>query len=502
MGTRARAAAGLAIGGAALAVVLAAGTVTYRAWQDGPVAAEATRIPRERAYAVAVATLEPATVTPTITAYGRLESGRTLELRAPLAGTLVELADAFRDGGAVAAGDLLYRIDPAKLETALALAGTDVAEAEAGLAEARAALELAKLEADAAQQQLELRDQALARQQDLRDRGVATAAELETATLARAAAQQTLINRQQVVAGDEAQLAQAAITLERRRIAETEAARTLADATVTAPFAGVLADVTAEPGGLVSTNEQLAVLIDPTDIEVAFRVTSNQFARLLNDQGSLRKADVVVEVQRGRQITELPAKLDRAGAELAEDKVGRLVFARLVEPDASFVQPGDFVTVRIPERPMDNVATIPAAAATTDGRILLIGADNRLEEVQATLLRHQGDELIVTDVPFGRQYVTARALQLGPGIQVTPAEPVAAGTAAAAPTEGAAEAPAATEADTIALDDDRRAAIVAFIEASEKMKPEKKAQWLEELSRPEVPRATVEKFETMIAEGQ
>ncbi|MCB1349746.1 MAG: hypothetical protein KDK11_14330, partial [Maritimibacter sp.] len=78
MGTRARAAAGLAIGGAALAVVLAAGTVTYRAWQDGPVAAEATRIPRERAYAVAVATLEPATVTPTITAYGRLESGRTL----------------------------------------------------------------------------------------------------------------------------------------------------------------------------------------------------------------------------------------------------------------------------------------------------------------------------------------------------------------------------------------------------------------------------------------
>ena len=212
----------------------------------------------------------------------------------------------------------------------------------------------------------------------------------------------------------------------------------------------------------------------------------------------------MIEVQRGRQITELPAKLDRAGAELAEDKVGRLVFARLVEPDASFVQPGDFVTVRIPERPMDNVATIPAAAATTDGRILLIGADNRLEEVQATLLRHQGDELIVTDVPFGRQYVTARALQLGPGIQVTPAEPVAAGTAAAATDAGAAaEAPAAaTEADTIALDDDRRAAIVAFIEASEKMKPEKKAQWLEELSRPEVPRATVEKFETMIAEGQ
>ncbi|MCB1328347.1 MAG: biotin/lipoyl-binding protein [Maritimibacter sp.] len=151
MGALARAGAGLAISGAAIALVLTAGAITYRAWEQGPVAAEAARTPRERAYAVEIATLEPATVTPNITAYGRLESGRTLELRAPLAGTLVELSDSFRDGGAVAQGNLLYRIDPAKLETALALAGTDVAEAEAGLAEARAALELAKLEAEAAQ---------------------------------------------------------------------------------------------------------------------------------------------------------------------------------------------------------------------------------------------------------------------------------------------------------------------------------------------------------------
>ena len=96
--------------------------------------------------------------------------------------------------------------------------------------------------------------------------------------------------------------------------------------------------------------------------------------------------------------------------------------------------------------------------------------------------------------------MTARALQLGTGIQVTPVAPAAPDAETVAP--AAADTPAAPEADTIALDDDRRAAIVAFIEASEKMKPEKKAQWLEELSRPEVPRATVEKFETMIAEGQ
>jgi len=115
MATLARAGAGLVIGGAALALVLVAGGVLYRAAQDGANLAAETRTPKERAYAVTVATLEAETVTPEITAYGRLASGRTLELRTALAGSLVELSPDFRDGGAVTAGDLLYRIDPAKL---------------------------------------------------------------------------------------------------------------------------------------------------------------------------------------------------------------------------------------------------------------------------------------------------------------------------------------------------------------------------------------------------
>lgn len=498
MASFSRAGFGLAIGGATLALLLSAGGVIYQAFEQRGAGNEAARSPKERAYAVAVDTLEAKTLTPVITVYGRLQSARSLELRTALAGVLVELSNNFRDGGLVAAGELLYRIDPARLETTVALAETDLAEAEAALGEARAGLELARLEADAAQRQLDLRAQSVARQQDLRDRGVATEADLEAATLAAAAAEQTVINRRQVVAGDEARVAQAEITLGRREIALADARRALDDARVTAPFAGLLTDVGAVPGRLVSAGEQLAVLIDPANIEVAFRVTSNQYARLLNAQGVLRKADMTVLVQRGRVVTELPATLDRAGAETADDKIGRLVYARLTDPDPNFVQPGDFVTVRIPERPLEGVASIPATAVTTDGRLLLIGEGDRLEEVTATLLRHQGDSVIVADVPFGRSYVTVRAQQLGPGIQVTP---VAAEAESTQPASTPAPA-AAPEEDTIALDDQRRAAIVAFIEASDKMKPEKREQFLEELSRPQVPRATVERFEAMIAEGQ
>ena len=500
MSTLMRSGLGLAFGGVALALVLTAGGIVYQAIEAGGPAG-ATRTPKVRTYSVEVGTLTAETVTPVITSYGHVVSARSLEIRSAVAGPLVELSADFRDGGAVGQGDLLFRIDPRKLESALSFAKADVAEAEADLAEAKSGLELARLEADAAQKQLDLRDQALARQTDLQQRGVSTATEVEAASLSQAAAEQTLVNRRQVVAAAEARVAQAEITVSRRKTGLVDAARALDDATVTAPFAGVISAPTAIEGRLVSANEILGTLIDPSAMEVAFRLTNTQFTRLLSNSGQLPQTSITVLSQSGRNVTEIDAVLDRAGAEVGDGQIGRLVYARLTSPDPAKIRPGDFVSVRIPERPLADVVSIPSAAATADGRILLIGDDNRLEEFQATPVRNQGDTLVVTGVPFGRQYVLARALQLGDGIQVTPVE-------VAAASETPADAPAATEAAapaapaTIALDEDRRAAIIAFINASENMKPEMRDKFLAELAEPEVPLATVEKFESKIAGAQ
>ncbi|SNT07197.1 Multidrug resistance efflux pump [Antarctobacter heliothermus] len=479
------------VGGVTCAVLIAAGGQIYHAYLNADLAATKLRTPREQVFSVAVATLTPATVTPIITAYGRLSSGRSLEVRSSVPGVLVGLSENFRNGGSVSVGEVLFQIDPARLKTALALAETDLLEVNAAQAEAKAALELAKLEAEASSKQLDLRDQALSRQQGLRDRGVATDTIVEAAVLARAAAEQTLISRQQSVAGAEARVAQAAIAIARREIALTEARRMLTEATVAAPFAGRVMDADAALGRLVSTNEKLAEIIDPTDIEVAFRVTNTQYSRLLNDKNGLRKTEVTLVSQSGKAVHEITAKVDRVDGNVGDDQVGRLVYARLVDLDTTLVLPGDFVTVKIPERPLSEVARIPATAATADGRILLIAEDNRLEEFQAKLLRQQGNDLIVSGVPFGRQYVITRALQLGPGIRVQPVLPTADGDTVVA-------APAAPT--TIALDDIRRAALIAFVEGNETMKPDSKARVLTELNEPEVPIATVEKFEAKMAE--
>jgi hypothetical protein len=263
-----------------------------------------------------------------------------------------------------------------------------------------------------------------------------------------------------------------------------------------APFSGVITASDAALGRLVSANERLGILIDPRELEVSFRVTNTQFGRLLDDQGRLRRAEIALLLQTWRSTQEFRAVIDRADGEVGEGQVGRLVHARLLDPDPATVRPGDFVTVRVPERPLRDVVRIPATAVTPDGRILLIGEGNRLEEVQATVLRQQGDFLIVTDVPVGRDYVLVRALQLGPGLRVEPVAPpreadVLSGEAVGE--EGAGD-------DMIALDDARRAALIAFIEANDQMRAETRTRVLDELSQPEVPRATVERFEARMAE--
>ncbi|MBY6202858.1 HlyD family efflux transporter periplasmic adaptor subunit [Maritalea mobilis] len=494
MTTRTRTLSGLAILALAITFLGVSVSVISRAL-DAPTRAAEVRQPRERVFSVPVGTLSAETISPTITSYGQIASGRSLEVRSSVGGEIVWLADEFRDGGMVDEGQELLRIDPARLETAVAMAEADLAEAEADLARAVSALTLAELDADAAQEQLDLRAEALERQEALAEREISRAADLEAAALARAAAQQTAINRQQAVAAEQARIDQAEIAVQRAQLALENAQRDLEDAVITAPFSGVMTRSAVSLGRLLSANEQLGVLIDPRNLEVSFRVTNTQFERLLNGQGQLRNAEITLVFQTWRNAREFSAVIDRADAEVGEGQVGRLIYARLSDPDPMTIRPGDFVTVHATERPMSDVVEIPAAAATPDGRILLIGAGNRLEEVNATILRHQGDRLIVTDVPVGHDYVLSRALQLGPGLQVEPVQPAAEGDAPA----GADAAPESAS-DTIALDEERRAALIAFIEANDQMRPETRERVLGELSQPEVPRATVERFEARMAE--
>lgn len=436
---------------------------------------------RERVLAVNVITYEPATVTPVLEVFGDLRSQRTLDMRASIGGNVIEVSEDFVEGGRVEAGQLLVRIDPTDAEAALARGRADLQDAEAELRDAERAIVLARDELSAAEDQVTLRERALERQQGLSDRGVATAAALEDAELAVSSARATVLTRRQAVATAEARIDQAATRLDRARIDMAETERALADTEIEAAFSGVLSEISVGEGGRVAANELLARLIDPDRLDVAFRVSTAHYARLLDEDGDLRPSPVTARLDVSGVDLAATGRLSRVSAAVPEGQTGRLIFARLNE--APGFRPGDFVTVGVEEPPLDGVARLPATAVASDGTVLVVGAEERLDVRPVEVLRRQGNEVIVRGEGLSGEFVVAeRSPLLGLGIKVRPLLP---GGAAAVP-----EAP-----ETVQLDPDRRARLVAFVEGSP-MPDEAKTRILSQLEGDEVPAEVVARLES------
>lgn len=435
----------------------------------------------ERIFAANVVTVAPETIRPVLVTFGQVRSRRVLELRASAGGAVTWLSEEFEEGGQVEAGELLVRIDPAEAQSALATARADLAEAEAELRDAERGLRLAADDIVAAEDQERLRANALARQQDLLDRGVGSTAAVETAELALSSASQSVLSRRQAQANAEARVDQATTALARRQIALSEAERRLAETEIRAEFAGALGDIAAVEGGLVTAGENLARIIDPSALEVAFRVSTPQYTRLLNENGRLVGADVTAAIDILGVDLLVSGRISRESAAVGEGQTGRLLFARL-DAAPGFL-PGDFVSVRIEEPPLDGVARLPAAAVDAAGAVLVLGDEDRLESTKVEVLRREGDDVIVRARGLGgREIVSERTPLLGAGIRIRPIRP-----------DGA-EEPDAPE--LLALDPERRARLVAFVEASQFMPDEAKARVLAQLQQDMVPARVVERIES------
>ncbi len=437
---------------------------------------------RERVFAANVISIQPETIRPVLSTFGEVRARRTLTLRASAAGEIIWASDKVEEGGEVEAGDLLVRIDPVDAQSALDTARADLSEAEADLRDAERQRALAADEILAAENQARLRANALDRHRDLLQRGVGSTAAVETAELALSTANQAVLSRRQAAANAETRIDQARTTLERRRIAFADAKRRLASTWIKAEFAGVLSDVTVTEGGLVAAGETLARIIDPTELEVAFRVSTPQYARLLNDGGRLIGADVTASIDILGVDLEASGRISRESAAVGTGQTGRLLFARL--SDAPGFRPGDFVGVRIVEPPIERAARLPASAVDAAGTVLVVGERDRLEVAEVQVLRSENDDVLVRARQLaGREIVAERTPLLGAGIRIRPVRP-------------GGNQPAAEEPELLALDPERRARIVAFVENNQFMPDQAKKRVLTALRQDKVPAQMVERIES------
>ena len=448
---------------------------------------------REQVLTVEAVTIEATTLQPELTVFGELRSRRTLSLRSATGGTVIYADPALADGGVVSEGQLILKVDPTDAETALARVKVDLQDAQAELNDAQNALAISRDTLLAAEAQSELRVAALARAEDLAERGVGTTAAVETAELAVASAESSVLSSRNQLAQAEARVNSASTSLERLQLTLAEAERTLEDTVVYAAFDGTLSDVTVIEGGRVTANELLAQLIDPSALEVSFRVSTAQYARLLNEDGTLPLAPVEVSLDVGGVNLTAAGRITRESAVVASGETGRLLFASL--DSAVGFRPGDFATVKVIEPELDNVALVPSTAVGSDTSVLVIGAENRLELARVEILRRQGDDVLIAAADLdGRQIVAQRSPLLGAGIRVE-----IAGAEPAAPAAGA-ERPGAPDTadaggDTIELDDERRAKLIAFVQSGP-MPDEVKSNLLGQLEQPAVPVQLVSRLES------
>ncbi|MFK7754791.1 MAG: efflux RND transporter periplasmic adaptor subunit [Sedimentitalea sp.] len=435
---------------------------------------------RERVFAVNIRTASMETIAPELVAFGQVQSRRTLELRAAMAGRVIDLAEQFEEGGVVKAGDVLVRIDPADAQFALDRVENDLLDARAEQRDAERALTLARDELAAAEDQAMLRMRAFDRQRDLQARGVATSAAVESAELAASSARQAGLSRRQAVANAEARVDLAATKLSRAELAQDSAKRDLEESTLLARFDGTLSEVNLVEGRLVATNEKLALLVDAAALEVAFRISTAQYARLLAPGGALLPAPVRVSLDVTGADLRATGRISRDSAAAGEGQSGRLIFARL--DSAPGFKPGDFVTVSVREPALDRVARMPASALGADGKVLVLGEGERLEALPVTLVRRQGDDVLLRGAGLeGRDVITGRTPLLGEGIRVRPLRPEAQISAGPAMLE---------------LSEERRAKLVAFVENNQRMPAEMKARVLGQLNEGKVPQRLVERIES------
>jgi len=334
----------------------------------------------ERVWPVDVVVLSKADYQPTLELFGQVVAGRRSELRSRVPGPIVEVGRNFREGAAVAEGELLVQIDPFKYRN-------DVAEQRALQTEARADLDIKRRDLD--------------RIRELFDEKNVSEQNLDDALLA--------VEQRQSM-------------LEQRRIGLLRAERALRDARLTAPYAGVLSGVSAELGKQLSQNDQVAEIIDTSRLEVRFSLSKSQLGRLLEANDDIAGRPVEISWQVGKQTLIYKAVVERISAEIDSSTGGVGLYAVITQEAETLLRPGAFVWANVPDKNYQNVFKAPESSLYGSDQVYVV-VNDRLERRSIEVKGYAGDNILFVPagnpaIADGDKVVSTQIREGGAGIKV------------------------------------------------------------------------------------
>jgi membrane fusion protein, multidrug efflux system len=352
--------------------------------------------------AVTTVTLKAGTVTLTRELPGRLTPFRVAEVRPQASGIVQKRL--FTEGGIVEAGQPLYQLDDAAYRA-------DFNRAQAALARAEAAQQLAKINAD--------------RSSELRKVEAVSQQEHENAMVALAQA--------------EAEVGVARATL-------ASAETILGYTRIVSPIHGRTGRSTVTEGALVTANQAAPLVtvqqLDPIHVDLSQSSVEWQQLRREFARGSLEQPSempVTLLLNDGSRYGH-PGKL--AFTEVMVDPATGSVGMRVVVPNPEhFLLPGMYVRAVIGVGVRQNAVLAPQQGIARDPRgnttALVVGPDNKVELRSVVVDRTVGGDWLVNDgLKPGERIVVEGVQKARPGAVVNPTD--AAATAATTPVQGAA----------------------------------------------------------------
>lgn len=354
---------------------------------------------------------------PMLDLYGELVASRAVILRPKVAGEVVDASEKLLTGGRFDEGEMILRIDPFDYQAAIDDLRAQSAEAEARRDElvVNRATEDMMLVLDRDQLSLISRD--VERFERLSGSRAASEKALDDARLALSRQTGTVSQRKQTIVTLEARLAQQDAAIDRLSVAARRAERDLADTTVVAPFAGVIADVNAQLGQQLGVNDAIARLIDDQTLEISFQLSDADFGRLW--QSGLIGRKVTGRWKLGRAEFALPATIARVVPTIDPASGGVTVFARIDDRHHDVpLRPGAFIEVEMLDRLYEDVVELPASALFGGSTVYVI-EDSRLRAETVGLVAARGDRVLIeTDIANGTTVLASRLAEVSPGLLV------------------------------------------------------------------------------------
>ncbi|WP_136659880.1 efflux RND transporter periplasmic adaptor subunit [Nitratireductor sp. XY-223] len=374
---------------------------------------------RPTVYPVETVAVTPASNRPQLLLYGEVQAARSVELRPLVNGEIIAVNPDLKAGSHVAAGDELMEIDSFHFKGALSEARANLAQARATLAETEARIVAEKDQLEGAEMQLALAESDLKRAESLVESGTLTEKQVEDRRLIVSQREQAVSQRRNNQIIEDAKREQQIASIESLTWKVQQAERNLENTVLRAPFTGVVNSENAEPGRYVSSSDVVASLYDDEALEVRFTLTDAQYGRISTDADPLIGRAIGVVWVVGLSSYEYSGRIDRIAAEIASQRGGVEVVARL-DPNSSPVQlrPGAFVEIDVPDRTYDSSFRIPETALFNGNEVFVV-EDGKLARRIVEIAAFDGEDVIVLGgLQSGDVVMTTHLTQADDGVQV------------------------------------------------------------------------------------